>query len=417
MWSILLFALFLSDCKGWDTDSTFSYSEDEGFKYCHTIVVQVIPKANAERYPQFKLHHRKIPVVQLLWNNASIQPALHKLITNFRQRKETCQVIYILDPSEGDEYCRIQKRFEWLVNCDLNDLRTICYGRYTYYVTVTSGKSRLELGLDSPLHFCDHGIFQTERPIHLLPQYEYIFMNSSVEFITKLHSPCQGAMMKTTLKINSDNIDVSRHFLDLELKHLVHRACPIFWGFIYNTDKHIYGMLHTGPGASSISQWRTNSYAEKTLLNVIKLLNQTSSFKKNFTSKFSQKKPVYPGVVLIRPRTAVVRSAPLVRDMRQYTYVYIQSRFSFNFITCSGAKTYVTFTAFLLPFQFDFWIVAIPSFLVVAVFLFLTFHIWKVRDDPILFLLSILLEQGWGMSSKLKKKSRTEIFSPSTPAL
>src|ERR1700742_802741 len=130
IWHILIFLLFVSDCNGWDVDSTLNNEQDDGFKSCHVALVETHWKH--EMYPHFKLYHQEFPVVQLLWKDNRFQPALDKWRSTFQEQKQTCQVIYILNAPANDEFCRIQEQFEWLVDCDMINLRSICYGRHTY---------------------------------------------------------------------------------------------------------------------------------------------------------------------------------------------------------------------------------------------------------------------------------------------
>jgi len=123
------------------------------FEHCHTIIFEGITKELPNKQTQ-NVHAawNKIAAVRIsadvpekliyrsdtdFYGFASFDDILTTLMRKWYRRKETCQVLYILNPASGEDYCNLKSSFKWLAECnDEKEEEGVCYGRHLYFIWV-----------------------------------------------------------------------------------------------------------------------------------------------------------------------------------------------------------------------------------------------------------------------------------------
>ena len=103
------------------------------------------------------------------------------------ESERVCQVVYVLNVDRHARYRGAMNKFEWLYACDITDIRSICYGNYTYYIWITTHVESPTFGRS----FCgNREVLVTGRSFLYLVIHEYRILNSTFELITSLRMPC-----------------------------------------------------------------------------------------------------------------------------------------------------------------------------------------------------------------------------------
>jgi len=370
---------------------------NSGFEYCHTVLIETFDSPLADAFNNFLVVRLSTPNSQFLTNIAALEE-------KWQERREACQLIYILDARGSKEYCRIQKAFEWIVDCDITDLISKCYGRYTYLISINGG---IQIQPVDTMSNCFGSPDQDLRsPISLLPIYELILSNSTLQLITKLKIPCMYSI-QTILErqVNSSSAEYwlpSRVLMDSELAELVLNSCPITWLVTNDIGGIPSAEVYTGIEATGTLVLQ-DSTAVQTLTDIVQVLNLSHPLKPE--SKFFQ----LPGKVG-QNRFGTLGVKPNVvpkyegngRSSEIYLYVYPRKKMSFNFITCAGSHEYITFAGFVQPYSPNLWAVAVICFAFLSIGLRGIFKRQDLEDAAAFFVAKVLLEQDLSLTSKLK---------------
>jgi hypothetical protein len=214
-------------------------SELTGFEHCHIIFIQWLTSKDFPNAITTQLERgwESVPItrINLAGNGFVVRAALYYLKDRWWKRKETCQVVYMLNLDWDKEYCKTQKTFKWLVDCDSRDVKSICYSHYTYYIWVSAHLDESRISFQARTDFCRGSQFLDQFSSFDLPFYDLLIFNDTIRIITKLVYTCRGATLETTLKMDQAREAYGRKLLphrilfDELVTELLLRACPIEW--------------------------------------------------------------------------------------------------------------------------------------------------------------------------------------------
>jgi len=151
--------------------------------------------------------------------------------------------------------------------------------------------------------------------------------------------PC-GAKISASFDPVKENPKIARGNLDIFYRDML-ALCPLNWRVDSAT------LLFTGRNRSIPSVQRGPAYL---VYEAVKVLNSLPAVSKHQTSVLSLCLPSFiPCSITVNP------SFLRIAEAEMSSYRFFTSETYYNFLTCDGAKTFVSFMTFVSPFKLTVW--------------------------------------------------------------
>jgi len=353
---------------------------DETFVNCHIISVDT-----AEH---LALDAIRTATTRLKYTGELYSNAIETLKNRFKSNKLKCQVIYFLLSSNNYNW-KILKSFSWLNRCDGSCHLSPCYERNTYWIG-TARQAATEYAIPRP---------------PLLYVYYPPSHHSAAQLSIMLSHPCLVTRTgDLNLATNRGVGSITRVKLD-ELYRESLQSCSVSWEFLMNRPYESYPVtVFTGSIPKKLKSY-TKLYlkfqhgrkdATHLLAMAVSPLNNSQTDSNYWYRQRSVivddnesyqivyiNKDMYPGPHMTG-----------VGDTNKDMYIFFPQQTHYNFITCDGSFSFLSFRCFWLPFKPHLWLTLSVSFAFLLMFLKLAFRHLKLSDSSLLILYSIVLDQN-----------------------
>jgi len=365
--------LILSAYKITFSASLFSLNNVKGFQNCNflTFEFDVVSEGQIEvPAVRYRIDSNLSGVVNTKFANKAGNDLEVKWK---RQRPPNCQWISVVYPPSNLNFAYIPTSFLWLMACSPG---ARCYVKNLYYIVIRADRSNI--------------IPWQEAALYFVPKYELTLIKSYPATISlELGMPCK-AKITSTIEQGKNILKISRATLDTFYGDML-ASCPLKWD------------IDTG---QSFIMWRNRSdllfQPGPTYLvyEAVKVLNNLPTVSiHNYTAAASLCHPFYA------PCSISVTPSFLKTDLAlASSYKFFTSEMSYNFLTCDGAKTFISFMAFVSPFKLSVWYATLA--VIIFLWLYLTaqaIYFKPATHSPVFLILQILLKQNIRFVTGLKE--------------
>jgi len=316
-----------------------------GFEHCAIVLIG---------FESREENQLGIPAVTLVYGDYKTR--FHRIVSLlFKQHmkflvKINCYLILLFFPGSADLAQRTKDAFVMISSSFEN------YGQYMYFVVIHTSILTHERFISQEREE-RQPLFQFILPTNLNSSMGLPSMQASVELFT----PCAARVIFNCGTETGDwkggDVSLNRGLLNSLEKSLLQDACPVDWEINFE-------ITYNQRKSAELTN-KSPSLAENVVSMVVENLNYSLASEGKSISRRDYgtvERFFKPDDARVYLRSEVYpRRQPFAPDDLRLvydTYRFFTRQATYNFLTCDGAKRFISFTFFLKPFQRDTWITA-----------------------------------------------------------